>query len=101
MMISVLNMAMEQLLFMDVEPPLWDSFGILVAVETSVRLINKLYSRNNLYIQFQVSKIVGCEMVRQNDMTFDFYLGSCNSFAQPKPRILLCFDDKRSSECNT
>ena len=100
MMISVLNMAMEQLLFMDVEPPLWDSFGILVAVETSVRLINKLYSRNNLYIQFQVSKIIGCGMVRQNDLTFNFYLGSCNSFTQPKPRILLCFDYDHGTECH-
>ena len=36
MMISVLNMAMEQLLFMDVEPPLWDSFGTLVAKEVQV-----------------------------------------------------------------
>ena len=45
-----------------------------------------------LYVQFQLSKIVGCEMVRQNDLTFDFELGSCNSFIQPKPRILLCFD---------
>ena len=39
MMISVLNMALEQLLLMDVGRPLWDSFGILAVMQmpTSVR----------------------------------------------------------------
>ena len=39
MRISILNMAQIQLLTMDVERPLWDSFGILVAKEmpTSAR----------------------------------------------------------------
>ena len=39
MMISVLNMALVQLFTVDVERPLWDSFGILVAKEmpTSAR----------------------------------------------------------------
>ena len=65
--------------------------------------MNKLHSiKKELvpYIPFQVSKIVGCEMVRQNDMPFDFYYGSCNSFAQPKPRILLCFDNNHPTECH-
>ena len=35
MMISILNMALVQLLLMDVERTLWDSFGILVALETT------------------------------------------------------------------
>ena len=39
MMISILNMAMDQLFSVDVERPLWDSFGILAVMErpTSVR----------------------------------------------------------------
>ena len=52
-------------------------------------------------LEFQVSKIVGCEMVRQDDMSFDFYVGSCNSFSHPKPLILLCFDYSHPSECHT
>ena len=39
--------------------------------------------------------------MRQNDLTFDFSYGSCNSFAQSKPMILLCFDLNHSSECQT
>ena len=39
MMILILNMALVQLFTVDVERPLWDSFGILVEMEmpTSVR----------------------------------------------------------------
>ena len=39
MMTSILNLALVQLFTVDVERPLWDSFGILVAMEvqTSVR----------------------------------------------------------------
>ena len=33
MMISISNMAMVQRFTMDVDPPLWDSFGILVVLE--------------------------------------------------------------------
>ena len=40
----------------------------------------------------QVSKIQGCELVQQGDLPFDFYAGSCNTFLEPTPRILLCFD---------
>ena len=36
MTISILNMAMVQRLNMDVEPPLWGSFGTLVAKEVQV-----------------------------------------------------------------
>ena len=71
--------------------------------DANKRQVNKSVIFNNQItnIQFQVSKIVGCEMVRQNDMAFDFNQGSCNSFAQPKPRILLCFDVYHTTECHT
>ena len=40
---------------------------------------------------FKASKVEGCRMVRQTDLGFDFQYGSCNSFMQPAPKILLCF----------
>ena len=49
----------------------------------------------------KVSKIDGCQLVRQADMEFDFYIGSCQSFDQPAPKILLCFDLNHPSECHT
>merc|ERR1711990_1431079 len=39
----------------------------------------------------QVNKIEGCKLVRQGNLSFDFRLGSCNTFIEPTPRILLCF----------
>ena len=49
----------------------------------------------------QASKIEGCMLVRQGDLDFDFTEGSCNSFLQPNPRILLCFDYYDSKVCHT
>ena len=51
---------------------------------------------NRLYFQdfndfIQLSKIEGCKLVRQGDLSFDFGYGSCNSFLEPTQRILLCF----------
>ena len=54
-----------------------------------------------LYSFFKVSKIDGCQLVRQADMGFDFDEGSCQSFDQPTPKILLCFDYYHSNECHT
>ena len=56
---------------------------------------------NSSIKSFQLSKIVGCEMVRQQDMDFDFYKGSCNSFTQPTPKVLLCFSYYHTKECHT
>ena len=51
MMISISNMAMVQRFTMDVDPPLWDSFGILVVLEvhTIVRWINKYIQTEKQY----------------------------------------------------
>ena len=51
--------------------------------------------------QFQVSKVIGCQLVRQMDMDFKFNHGSCNTFIQPSPKILLCFDENNERECHT
>merc|ERR1712136_493569 len=49
----------------------------------------------------QLSKIVGCKLIRQADMSFNFRAGSCNTFMHPKPRILLCFGDQSEKQCHT
>jgi len=49
----------------------------------------------------QLSKINGCKMERQPDMPFDFYKGSCNTFSEPTPRVLLCFDFIGDRDCHT
>ena len=54
-----------------------------------------------IFICFQVSKIVGCKMERQTDLNFDFYDGSCNTFNEPNPKVLLCFDQNNERECHT
>ena len=50
---------------------------------------------------FKASKIIGCELVRQRDMPFSFSYGSCNTFLEPNPKVLLCFDDENVKSCNT
>ena len=50
----------------------------------------------------QASKVVGCKLTRQFDLSFDFMQGSCNTFADPEPRVLLCFEAKTPyNECHT
>ena len=51
------------------------------------------------YIILKVSKIVDCKLVRQNDLHFTFYAGSCNSFSEPEPMTLLCFDLSHPQQC--
>jgi len=52
--------------------------------------MNRLFAQDFNY-SIQVSKIEGCKLVRQGDLNFDFRYGSCNTFIEPMPRILLCF----------
>ena len=49
---------------------------------------------------FKLSKIVGCKLERQGDLIFDFDKGSCNTFSQPDPKVLLCFDMTNTQECH-
>lgn len=39
-------------------------------------------------IYFKASKIEGCKLERKEDLPFDFYLGACNTFLQPKPHVI-------------
>ena len=49
----------------------------------------------------KASKIEGCKLERKEDLPFDFYLGACNTFLQPKPHVLLCFDYNNDKTCHT
>ena len=41
-------------------------------------------------------------MVRQaDDMDFDFYKGACQTFTDPEPVVLLCFDYNDNRACHT
>ena len=48
-----------------------------------------------------VSKIVGCQLLRQPDMAFDLSYHSCNTFAEPTSKILLCLDDSNAKDYHT
>ena len=37
-----------------------------------------------LKLYFQANKIIGCEIVRQRDLPFDFIMGACNTFQAPQ-----------------
>ena len=50
---------------------------------------------------FKASKIEGCTLVRQQDLPFDHYYGSCKTFLQPTERVLLCFDYSQNQVCHT
>ena len=40
-------------------------------------------------------------MVRQkDDLPFEFQYGSCNTFAAPEEKALLCFSDNNRKECH-
>ena len=41
----------------------------------------------------QYSIIRGCQVERQySEMPFDYFRGACNSFMEPTPKVLLCFN---------
>merc|ERR1712176_1392823 len=55
---------------------------------------------NGKWFSRQKSKIVGCQMVRQeDDLPFLFSFGSCNTFAFPEEKALLCFDNIFHKQC--
>ena len=86
-----LNMVKVQMLFMVVELLWWEKCSILVEVV----LRNDTYESfilTGFELFFQMSKIEGCQLVQQGDLSFDFYAGSCNTFIIPTQRILLCFN---------
>ena len=52
-------------------------------------------------ISIKASKIEVCKLVRQHDLPFDYFFGSCNTFLQPTEKVLLCFDYDQPQTCHT
>ena len=49
--------------------------------------------------QIQVSKVIGCELKRIGDLSYDFAYGACGTYSIPEERIFLCFPDNQLSKC--
>ena len=50
--------------------------------------------------RFKAAKVVGCEMIRQSDLPFDFDRGSCNTFEVPEEKALMCFSKNDLRSCH-
>ena len=60
--------------------------------DKSERQVSSKEIKQTKIIDFKKSKIDGCKMIRQeDDLPFNFYKGSCNTFAAPEEKALLCF----------
>jgi len=49
----------------------------------------------------QLSKVDGCSLKLVGAIPFNFYYGSCNTFAFPEEKVLLCFDLNNPQSCYT
>ena len=47
----------------------------------------------------QISKIVGCELKRIGNLSYEFYEGACGTYNYPEERILLCFSNEKKKGC--
>ena len=99
--IWISTMGMECPLLVDVDWHCVVKCGIL-AVNKLIhdRWVQKQSYKFKLFI-LQISKIVGCQMVRQeDDLPFDFVHGACNTFAALEEKALLCFHVQKPRECH-
>ena len=46
-----------------------------------------------------MSKIIGCELIAQADLPFNFNKGACNTFGSSDEKALMCFGDS-GQECH-
>ena len=70
-----------------------------INLHTDARLVkNDNFKQMLTYLK--ASKIVGCEMIRQFDLPFDFDRGSCNTFQIPDEKVLMCFSDDSRKSCH-
>merc|ERR1712176_1737682 len=49
----------------------------------------------------KASKISGCKLEHHVDMNFNFHAGACQTFTDPDPKVLLCFDQTNHRQCHT
>ena len=64
-----------------------------------IRQVSKEVILPKLNLILKASKVVGCKMTRQSDLPFDFYGGSCNTFAVPEEKVLMCFSEDSRKSC--
>ena len=58
---------------------------------------NSIFSGLNFYIK--VSKVIGCELKRIGDLSYEFDRGACGTFKFPEERVMLCFSEAYRSKC--
>ena len=101
MTISISNTTKVHRLTMVVEPHFLVNFGIsadqMKIKDRFLLAISRRFENKN----FKASRIEGCKLVRQDDLGFDFYYGSCNTFQSPTELVLLCFDYDHPQTCFT
>ena len=49
--------------------------------------------------KIKVSKVVGCELKRIGELSYEFYQGACGTYSLPEERILLCFSSEARTKC--
>ena len=64
------------------------------------RQVNETIKKSFSQFYIQASKIIGCELVAQADLPFDFIYGACNTFRPSNEKALMCFDYDSSKECH-
>ena len=47
----------------------------------------------------KVSKLVGCELKRIGDLSYEFCKGACGTYSLPEERIFLCFSNEARTKC--
>ena len=67
---------------------------------TNRRQVKHFIKLSNILNFLKVSKIIGCQLVAQPDLPFNFYGGSCNTFRPSDEKTLMCFDSTNSKECH-
>ena len=64
-----------------------------------VSFVRFVTQNNKVFLK--ISKVVGCEMVRQSrDLPFDFDRGSCSNFEVPEEKVLMCFSKTSKKNCH-
>ena len=95
------NLMTIRMLTLDVLLYLKAKWCILVVVGMKDKWVYEIMSLIVDKIFIKVSVIENCRMARIGDLPFDYEYGSCNTFLEPNPRVLLCFDRNDPKVCHT
>ena len=64
------------------------------------RQVKKHIKFKHNFTIFKMSKIIGCQLVAQPDLPFNFYAGACNTFRPSDEKALMCFDYTIYKKCH-